>query len=333
MTQIIMINSFRGGTGKSTITSNLASYLAQAGKKVIIIDTDIASPSIHNIFGLTEKNFSDTFSDYLFGRCEIEDAVYDISPTIKVEDNKLLLIPASTAMGTLAQTVSGKRSHNLLRKAIEELMEQYDPDYIMLDTHPGINEEVLLTATFANTVLTIVRPDRQDYQGIEISSKVIKKLGARMNILLNKVHKKLNGAQIKKQLENDYKIPVIGALPFDEEVLYAESRYIFSLKFPEHKFSQVIKRVAAKVFGIEPKEKYEVMHDLLHEIKSAKWIDNKKLLERTKISKSVFKENLDWLVNQKFLLYKEGNSSITERGEKFLDNFKSISKFIVDFGL
>jgi len=328
-----MISSFRGGTGKSTITSNLASYLALAGKKVIIIDTDIASPSIHNIFGLTEKNFSDTFSDYLFGKCEIEDAVYDISPTVHSENNTLLLIPASTTLGRLTDTVSGKRSHNLMKKANDELMEQYDPDYIMIDTHPGINEEVLLTATFANTVLTIVRPDKQDYQGIEISSKIIKKLGAKMNILLNKVHKKLNGAQIKKQLEKKYKIPVIGALPFDEEVLYAESRYIFSLKFPEHKFSQVIKRVSAKIFGVEPKEKYEIMHELLHEIQNAKRIDNKKLLERTKISKSVFKENLNWLVNQKFLLYRGGTSSLTERGEKFLDNYHSISQFIVDFGL
>jgi len=57
MTTTIMTNSFRGGTGKSTILSNLASYLAAFGMKVVIIDGDIISPGIHTFFGLNQKSF------------------------------------------------------------------------------------------------------------------------------------------------------------------------------------------------------------------------------------------------------------------------------------
>jgi len=134
-------------------------------------------------------------------------------------------------------------------------------------------------------------------------------------------------------LEKDYKIPVIGALPFDEEVLYAESRYIFSLKFPEHKFSQVIKRVAAKIFDVEPKEKFEIMYELLNVIKNAKKINTKNLLQKSKASKTTFQENFDMLLNQGFLSYQKGYSSLTERGKNYLTNYSSISKFISDFGL
>ena len=73
MTQVIMANSFKGGTGKSTIISNLGVYLASSGLKVIIIDADTVSPGIHAIFGLSQENFSVTITDYLKGNADIKD--------------------------------------------------------------------------------------------------------------------------------------------------------------------------------------------------------------------------------------------------------------------
>ena len=52
--KIVSIHSFRGGTGKSNTTANLASQVALAGKRVGIVDTDIQSPGIHVLFGLDE---------------------------------------------------------------------------------------------------------------------------------------------------------------------------------------------------------------------------------------------------------------------------------------
>jgi len=47
MSTIVSIHSFRGGTGKSNLTANLASSLIQQGKRVAMVDTDIQSPGIH----------------------------------------------------------------------------------------------------------------------------------------------------------------------------------------------------------------------------------------------------------------------------------------------
>ena len=68
MGKIVSIHSFRGGTGKSNLTANLASQIALTGKKVGVVDTDIQSPGIHVLFGLDERKMGRTLTDYLNDR-------------------------------------------------------------------------------------------------------------------------------------------------------------------------------------------------------------------------------------------------------------------------
>ena len=65
MSKIISIHSFRGGTGKSNISANLAVTVARAGNRVGVIDTDIQSPGIHILFGLKEDEVDKALNDYL----------------------------------------------------------------------------------------------------------------------------------------------------------------------------------------------------------------------------------------------------------------------------
>ena len=79
MAQIISIHSFRGGTGKSNTTANVATYLASQGHRVGVIDTDIQSPGIHVLFALDPSEVDRALNDFLWGRCLIEDAAYDVT--------------------------------------------------------------------------------------------------------------------------------------------------------------------------------------------------------------------------------------------------------------
>ena len=54
MSRIISIHSFRGGTGKSNTTANVAALLATEGLRIGVVDTDIQSPGIHVLFGVDE---------------------------------------------------------------------------------------------------------------------------------------------------------------------------------------------------------------------------------------------------------------------------------------
>ena len=65
MTQIIAIHSFRGGTGKSNLTANLSTALALQGKRVAILDTDLASPGIHVLFDFSLAEGDRYLNDYL----------------------------------------------------------------------------------------------------------------------------------------------------------------------------------------------------------------------------------------------------------------------------
>ena len=66
MTTVVSVHSFRGGTGKSNTTSNVAANLAALGHRVGVIDCDIQSPGIHVLFGFDET-LDRTLNDYLVG--------------------------------------------------------------------------------------------------------------------------------------------------------------------------------------------------------------------------------------------------------------------------
>ncbi len=82
MSKIISIHSFRGGTGKSNTTANVATLLAMRGLRVGVVDTDIASPGIHVLFGMDEEHMGRSLNDYLWGKCDIAETAHDVTRAI-----------------------------------------------------------------------------------------------------------------------------------------------------------------------------------------------------------------------------------------------------------
>ena len=80
------IHSFRGGTGKSNTTANVAAILAQDGRRVGVIDADIQSPGIHVLFGLAGSDVHASLNDFLFGDREIGEVALDVTGLARVED-------------------------------------------------------------------------------------------------------------------------------------------------------------------------------------------------------------------------------------------------------
>ena len=93
MSKIISIHSYRGGTGKSNTTANLATILAMKGLRVGVVDTDIQSPGIHAIFGLEEAQMEHSLNDYLWGLCDIAEAAYDVTDNLEAEISGKIFLP------------------------------------------------------------------------------------------------------------------------------------------------------------------------------------------------------------------------------------------------
>ena len=96
MVKILAVHSFRGGTGKSNLSANLAVALAQLGKRVAVIDTDLASPGVHVLFGFAPQAGQQTLNDYLQGPAAIHDCAYEVTPgEVKASHGNVWLVPAS----------------------------------------------------------------------------------------------------------------------------------------------------------------------------------------------------------------------------------------------
>lgn len=106
MSRIISIHSYRGGTGKSNTTANLATLFAQRGLRVGVVDTDIQSPGIHVLFGLEEGDMPNSLNNYLWGQCDIVEAAYDVTDKLEgAVDGKIFLIPSSLNPGEIARVL------------------------------------------------------------------------------------------------------------------------------------------------------------------------------------------------------------------------------------
>lgn len=265
MTQIIAIHSFRGGTGKSNILANLAATMARGGKRVGIVDADIQSPGIHILFGLNEEKINYSLNDYLWGRCDIKDTAYDVTHTLMAEsgetstvNGKLYLIPSSIKAGEIARILREGYDVVLLNDGFQELSRCLKLDYLFIDTHPGLNEETLLSIGISNVAIVILRPDSQDFQGTAVTLDVARKLKVpKILLVVNKVLPALDFADLKKQVEATYNAPVAGILPLSVEMVQLASKGIFCLRYSDHPICQTVKGIAQQIFNLEWKIAHE----------------------------------------------------------------------------
>jgi MinD-like ATPase involved in chromosome partitioning or flagellar assembly len=147
MSTIVSLHSFRGGTGKSNLIANLACSIVQRGKRVAIVDTDVQSPGLHVLFGLDVRNMGYTLNDYLYGHCAIEEVAHDVTGQLGQQAARgvLSLLPSRMTAGDIAKVLRESYEIHLLLDGLYELSEVLKLDYLLLDTHPGLNEETLLT--------------------------------------------------------------------------------------------------------------------------------------------------------------------------------------------
>lgn len=254
MPKIISTHSFRGGTGKSNTTANLAVMVAREGFRVGVIDTDIQSPGIHVLFQLEEGSFKHSLNDYLWGKCAINDAAYDVTErcighvTEGVNRPRLYLIPSSLRAGEIARILREGYDVARLNDGLQDLLTHLKLDYLFIDTHPGVNEETLLSIAVSDVLLLIVRPDKQDLQGTAVAVELARKLDVpKMLLLLNKVPTSADIEALLEQVTQLYKTEVAAVLPLNTEIVENASSGIFCNRFPEHPFSQGLRRVVKRL--------------------------------------------------------------------------------------
>jgi len=247
MAKVISTHSFRGGTGKSNITANLAVQLARRGQKVGIFDGDIQSPGIHVLFNLGDARLKQTINGYLWGECRIQDAVYTVYEDAE-SGGTVFLVPASIKPNDIARILREGYDANDMHRAYQDVISTYQLDYLLIDTHPGLNEETLLSITASHTLLIMLRPDQQDFQGTSVTVEIARRLRVEeIFLIVNKIPAVFDLEDIRTKVEHTYQCPVIGLIGLSNELAQNASSRPYSLEDPQHPFSRGVAQIADRI--------------------------------------------------------------------------------------
>lgn len=202
----IAFHSYKGGTGKTTIATNLAAILTAQGHKVVLLDFDVYAPSLQGYFQVKPDKW---LNDLLLNNAKVEDVLIDMTPMIKklsgesARKNGRLWIGFSNPQkeevykleGTAGQSEQSSGKIQLLRRFIqlrEDILVKYDADFVILDTSPGIRYWSINSLAIADILLLTLKFGDQDIEGTRrIASDIytsFEKFGAKPYLLLNRVN-------------------------------------------------------------------------------------------------------------------------------------------------
>ena len=258
--KIVSVHSFRGGTGKSNISANLAYLAAKRGRRVAVLDTDLQSPGVHVILGARKERMMHTLTDFLFGKCELEEATYDLSDELDLGEKNgagaLYLLPSSLSVEAITRIVSEGYDVAKLNDRFSSLLDALRLDFLFLDTHPGLCRETMLTSAISDTLLIVIRPDQQDFHGTAVLVEVAARLSVPgVYMVVNFVLGSMDREKMKKEMEKAFGYEVVGLLPLAEEMVSLGSRDLFAKTHTAHPLSVELDAVAERLLASPPAKK------------------------------------------------------------------------------
>ena len=241
--RVVSVHSFRGGTGKSNLSANVAAQLAREGMRVGVIDADVQSPGIHVLFGLSGDDITASLNDFLFDGVPIEQVALDVTPP--GVPGRIHLIPSSIQPGEITRVLRNGYDSQQLVQWLREFVDTLELDALLVDTHPGLQEETLLSLVVADTLLVVLRPDQQDYEGTGVTVHVAKELEVpRIALVVNKSPAAFDPAVVRDRVEKAYEAPVVAVVPHSDAMMVLGSAGLFSLEHPDDEVSREMVRVA-----------------------------------------------------------------------------------------
>lgn len=226
--KIIAIHSFKRGTGKSFLVSNLAYSLAKAGKRVGMVDVAFLSPSLQYFLDVKDEP-GVPLTSFIADLSEYSLKIINLTSRFTQPGFGTLHLVSLENYSAETKFVAPR-----FWKGINNLGALLKWDTVIMDTSSGVDEKTLLLLALADEVLITLRFDRQDYSGTAVLMDMIKKLGNEsLSLVLTQITEEQLDAHVMHELQEIFGCPVAAALPFSEEVLEMGSAGLFVQKFPE----------------------------------------------------------------------------------------------------
>ena len=213
--RVIVITSGKGGVGKTTTNANIGTALARAGKKVVMIDTDLGLRNLDLLLGL-ENRIVYTIVDVVEERCKLKQAL--------VKDKKnpnLCLLAAAQTRDKTAVT------EEQLKDICEELKKDFD--FILVDCPAGIEQGFQNAVAGASEAIVVTTPEMS---AVRDADRIIGLLESREEIksyklLLNRVRPNLIKSNDMMSVEDVVEIlsaDLIGIIPEDTGIITSTNK-------------------------------------------------------------------------------------------------------------
>lgn len=285
MPQCIAFHSYKGGTGKTTIASNLAALLAAKGFNVALLDIDVYAPSLHAYFEHMPKKW---LNDFLSDNASLQEVMIDMTSTVDNVSSKsdrlsggkgkLWVGYSNPQKEAIYNLEAGSKAINnspiqLLRRFIqlrEDLISEYDCDYIILDTSPGIRYWSINSLAIADILFLTLKFGDLDIEGTgKMANEIYRsftQFGAKSYLLLNRVagycvpasgagnkyreysvneSGSENGSDYGSLLSKQVNMDLISAIPCYCDIQFSRKEFLTVLRYPAHPFAHQLNHLAA----------------------------------------------------------------------------------------
>ena len=136
------------------------------------------------------------------------------------------------------------------KRVLEDLARDYNLDYLLIDSHPGIEKDTLLSMALCDYLVLISRVDQQDLFGSGVMTEVASQLRKPVVLILNMVPSSVSekeAAKIAERLAELFHLHVLTALPFNSDVLENLSKGVFVLEKPKDPLTKRFTEIAMKM--------------------------------------------------------------------------------------
>lgn len=236
MTRLICVSSGKGGVGKTTVTSNIGSALADFGIDAVVVDANLTNPNLG--FHLGIPLYPTTLHDVLKGDAHITEATY-------IHGSGLRVVPAGLSVEDLRST-SPDNLESVLMDAVG------DPEIILIDSAAGLGQESINSIELADELLTVTNPNLPAVTDALKTVNIAEDAGTHvLGTVLNRI-KGRDHELTEEEVEDMIGHPVVASFPEHDDVERATSeKSTITRHQPDHHISEKFKVLAADIAGID----------------------------------------------------------------------------------
>ncbi|MFW9930681.1 MAG: MinD/ParA family protein [Candidatus Thorarchaeota archaeon] len=260
--KVITFHSYKGGTGKSFLSLNVAAHLSKyQSQRVALIDFDTRAPTLYHRFKPSDTD-NQWLNEYLDAKISFDNVLKDYSYLISPKGKFFVGFSSPKTRDMQEMQIKTRqwqqRALTLLMRAISEIKNDFD--WVILDSSPGVTYDSLNAMSSSDAVILVSTPDHADIHGtnemcLEIWPSLMK-FGAKPSLVLNKVPREnrstdelINTDEMINNLSENTDIVCLAKIPIfcDKSIL---TQNIFIIEYPDHPMTNYIESLSQSIISL-----------------------------------------------------------------------------------